>query len=177
VGVLVDLSHTADSTAIQGLKLSEAPVIWSHSSARSVWDVPRNVPDEILELIGEGPGKKDAVVQVNFAPYFVAAPGKATLSVVADHVEHIAKVAGRRHVGIGSDYDGIEIVPEGLEDVAAYPNLFAELYQRGWTEQDLAGLAGENLLRILKGAEETALRLRKEGRAVAYDIYDKRTDL
>jgi membrane dipeptidase len=123
LGILVDLSHTADSTAVQALALSEAPVIWSHSSARAVWDVPRNLPDYILQQIGLEKGKKDAVVmvcifthlphlyprrlvyvpadcflqyQINFAPQFVAADGNATLQAVADHVEHIGAVSGRK---------------------------------------------------------------------------------
>ncbi|KAF8332091.1 membrane dipeptidase-domain-containing protein [Cantharellus anzutake] len=177
LGILVDISHTSDQTAVQALKLSRSPVIWSHSSARSVWNVSRNVPDEILELIGEGPGKRDAVIQVNFFPGFVAADGKATVAAVADHIEHIARKAGRQHVGIGSDFDGISSVPKGLEDVSKYPNLFAELYKRGWTEKDLAGLASENVIRIIEGAERTAKYLQSLGMKPRYDIYDKRNDL
>jgi len=72
---------------------------------------------------------------------------------------------------------GIGTVPKGLEDVSKYPNLFAELYKRGWTERELAGLAGENLLRVFNGVEETAARLRKEGRLPEYEIYEKRMDM
>lgn len=114
LGMIVDISHTSDATAIHVLNVSKAPVIWSHSSARSVWDVPRNIPcvylfrcarlshcfsghsDNILRMLGTGPDKKDAVVHVNFAPYFVAAPGRADVKAVADHIDWIGNVAGRR---------------------------------------------------------------------------------
>jgi membrane dipeptidase len=86
----------------------------------------------------------------------------ATLSQVADHIEHVRKVAGVDHVGIGSDFDGIDYVPEGLEDVSSFPWLFAELVRRGWSDGDLRKLAGENLLRVLKQSESTARRLQRE---------------
>ncbi|TFK92082.1 hypothetical protein K466DRAFT_481304 [Polyporus arcularius HHB13444] len=177
IGMLVDLSHTSDDTAKQAIKYSKAPVIWSHSSARAVHDVPRNVPDDILKLIGFGKGQTDAVVMVNFAPFFVAEPGKADVKAVADHVDHIAKVAGKRHVGLGSDFDGIGDVPVGLEDVSKYPALVAELYRRGWNAFDLAGLTGGNLLRVMEGAERVAAQMQKAGIPPAATKYDKRTDL
>lgn len=116
LGVIVDLSHTSDETASQAIQYSRAPVIWSHSSARAIHDVPRNLPDSILKLIGTGPGQKDAIVmvclhllfvrlnmilnfkylQINFFPLFVAVEGNATTAAVADHVEHVAKVAGKK---------------------------------------------------------------------------------
>jgi len=153
-------------------------VIWSHSSARAIWNHPRNVPDDILAMIGESKGKKDAVVMVNFVPDFIAAEGNATVEAVADHVEHIAKVAGWRHVGLGSDFDGILSAPRGLEDVSKYPHLFAELRKRNWTHRQLTGLAGANFLRVLENAEFIARsQAIKEGRGPNYDIYSKRPDL
>jgi membrane dipeptidase len=86
---------------------------------------------------------------------------RATLKQVADHIEHVRKVAGVDHVGIGSDFDGIDTTPEGLEDTSKFPELFAELIRRGWSDADLKKLAGQNLLRAFRGAEATAARLQK----------------
>lgn len=85
----------------------------------------------------------------------------ATISDVADHLDHIKQIAGAAHVGIGGDFDGITETVQGLEDVSTYPTLFAELLKRGWTDAELKGLAGENVLRALKGAESVSALLRK----------------
>jgi membrane dipeptidase len=193
LGMLVDLSHVAPSVMSDALTVSEAPVIFSHSSARALTNHVRNVPDSILARLPKNGG----VVMVTFVPGFIseelrageAARGaairelvqgitdtaerrakireynqdhplpEATLSQVADHIEHIRKVAGIDHVAIGGDFDGVESLPVGLESVAAYPALFAELIRRGWSDADLKKLAGENTLRALRGAEATAKRL------------------
>ncbi len=79
-----------------------------------------------------------------------------TATLVADHIEHVARVAGHDHVGIGADLDGIPYTPTGLEGVETYPRLFAELIRRGWSDANLAKLAGGNALRALRGAEAAA---------------------
>ena len=163
------------ATMSNALDVTEAPVIFSHSSARALVDhVPRNVPDSILARLPKNGG----VVMVTFVPGFIsqevadwnkvpsaqrptdrAAP-RATIAQVADHIDHIRKVAGVDHVGIGGDFDGIEDVIIGLEDVSSYPRLFAELMRRGWTDADLKKLAGENVLRAMTEAERVSVRLR-----------------
>lgn len=177
LSMFVDLSHTSDLTMKAALRLSKAPVIWSHSSARGVFNHPRNVPDDVLELVGTGKGQKDAVIMVTFVGVFLAPEGAATISTVADHIEHIARVAGKKHVGIGSDYDGTSSLPSGLEDVSKLPALFAELIKRGWTRRELSDLAGGNVLRVMREMERVGAGLRKGGAKPSFDVYEKREDL
>jgi membrane dipeptidase len=197
LGMMVDISHVSPATMSQVLSLAEAPVIFSHSSARALCDVPRNVPDSILARLPQNGG----VVMVTFVPQFISpavatyaetaqreiaaitrragsdtaairretaawladnpAP-RATLRQVADHIDHVRRIASVNNVGIGSDFDGIDATIVGLEDVSTFPALFAELARRGWSEGDLRKLAGDNVLRALARAESVAARLRRE---------------
>ncbi|XP_074974447.1 dipeptidase 2 isoform X2 [Caretta caretta] len=151
LGMMIDLSHTSDSTSRMVLRISKAPVIFSHSSAFSVCNHSRNVPDDILRSLK----KNNGIVMVTFYTKVLAC-GREVVNVatVADHFDHIKKIAGSKSIGIGGDYDGVDQFPEGLEDVSKYSALIAELLRRGWTERELTGVLRENLLRVFKEVEK-----------------------
>nr|XP_035137722.1 dipeptidase 1 isoform X2 [Callithrix jacchus] len=150
LGVMIDLAHVSVATMKDALRLSRAPVIFSHSSAYSLCTSRRNVPDDVLQLVKE----TASLVMVNFYNNYVSCTNEATLFQVADHLDHIKKVAGAGAVGFGGDFDGVPRLPEGLEDVSKYPALIAELLRRNWTEAEVRGVLAGNLLRVFEAVEK-----------------------
>jgi len=206
LGMLIDVSHVSDKTMSDALDVSKAPIIASHSSARALSNVPRNIPDDLLKRIAKNGG----VIQVNFYSAFVDVqtvgpqseerdkrlkaqqdaidekykndPERRAeesdkleaanplpplpISKLIDHIDHIVKVAGIDHVGIGADFDGANDMPEGAQDVSMLPNITYELLKRGYSERDIRKVLGENLLRVMAQAEGVA---RSSGRRISGD--------
>lgn len=199
LGMLVDVSHVSDKTMSDALDVSRAPVIASHSSARALSNVLRNIPDDLLRRIAKNGG----VVHINFYSLFIdektvapqanergqrlksqqeALTAKYSddperlaeegdkleaanplpplpLSKLIDHIDHIVKVAGIDHVGIGADFDGANDFPQGARDVSMLPNITYELLKRGYSEPDIRKILGENFLRVFARAELVARRM------------------
>jgi membrane dipeptidase len=173
LGMMVDISHVSDETFWDCIEVSQAPLIASHSSARALTNVPRNMNDEMLKAMAKNGG----VVMVNFYNGFInteyakagmPAPTKAaetaTLEMLTQHFEHIIKVAGIDHVGIGSDFDGVDgKLPPGMEDVSRLPTITYELLKRGYSDKDVRKVLGANLLRVMAEVEKVARKLQAEG--------------
>lgn len=150
LGMLIDVSHVSDDTFYDVLKYSDKPVVATHSCCRALADHPRNMTDDMIVALAKAGG----VIQINFYPYFLdsAFDGqhRPSFRLIADHIDHVVKLVGIDHVGIGSDYDGIEVTPEGMDDISMMPVLFDELKTRGYSEEDICKIAGENFLRVLQ---------------------------
>ena len=201
LGMMVDVSHVSDKTMSDALDVSEAPIIASHSSARALSNVSRNIPDDLLKKIAA----KGGVIMVNFYSVFVdtatVSPQSQArdarlkeqqdainekykgdperraeesdkleaanplpplpISKLIDHFDHIAKVAGIDHVGIGADFDGANDLPEGARDVSMLTNITYELLKRGYSEKDIRKILGENFLRVFAEVERVSLSKRK----------------
>ena len=201
LGMMLDISHVSDQTFYDVIATTQAPVIASHSSARTLTNHARNMTDDMLRAVTKNGG----VVQVNFFPAFIdenfrkayAAQAKerdAAIAAVAaqykdadpatryrmqdnagkewaakiprppfksliDHIDHIAKVAGIDHVGLGSDFDGVPCLPQGIDSVADLPKITQALLDRGYTREQIHKILGGNLLRVFREVEAVSRRL------------------
>jgi len=172
IGMIIDLSHVSPETATQTISLSRAPIMFSHSNAKAVYDHARSVPDSVLDLVPANEG----IVMVTFVPKFLArTTAESSLSKVVDHIFYIAKRIGWDHVGIGSDFDGIPAVVPGLEDVSKYPKLLEAVLERGATEEQLAKLCGRNMIRVWKGVVAIREKMKQEGVEPVEDTWEGRT--
>jgi membrane dipeptidase len=213
LGMMVDISHVADSTFYRAVAVSRAPVIASHSGARALCNASRNMTDDMLRAVAKsgGPNSKGGVVQVNFFSGFVSqaywdalkaaqpeadkaveelkakykVEGKEApfqeidklnrqiydhiprppLSMLIDHIDHIAKVAGVDHVGLGSDFDGVYgQLPEGMDSAADLPKITEALMARGYTAEECRKILGGNLLRVFREVEQVSKQIQAEER-------------
>jgi membrane dipeptidase len=173
LGMMVDVSHVADDTFQDVIETTQAPVIASHSSCRALTNVSRNLTDDMLKALAQNRG----VVMINFYNGFInteyARPGApaaakpanaATMEMLIQHFEHAIKVAGIDHVGIGSDFDGVDgMLPGGMEDVSKLPTITYELLKRGYSDADVKKVLGGNLLRVMAEVEEAARKAQASG--------------
>ena len=147
LGMVVDVSHLNDAGFFDVIETTTKPIIASHSNCRAVCNHRRNLTDDMIKILADNGG----VMGMNFAPSFVDENKEnATLERVLDHVDHIVKVASVDNVGLGSDFDGIETTPKGLEDVTRMPYLTEGLLKRGYKEDDIRKVLGENFLRVFR---------------------------
>jgi membrane dipeptidase len=189
MGMLVDLAHVSKDTmkdvlvgtGTDGWNGSLAPPIFSHSSAYAICPHPRNVPDDILQYVKQ----RNSVVMINFSPGFISCipsdspskmpesyPANATLNQVVRHIKHIGELIGYDYVGIGTDYDGIDSTPTGLEDVSKFPDLVAELLRQGVSDEDCGKIVGRNVLRVWKEADEVAAKLQATTLPLEDELHD-----
>ncbi|MBO0719599.1 MAG: dipeptidase [Blastocatellia bacterium] len=185
LGMMVDISHVSDDTFWNCIEVSQAPIIASHSACRSLTNVSRNMSDDMLRALA----KKGGVVMINFFNGFInteyAKPGmpapakpahSATLAMLMEHFDHAIKVAGIDHVGIGSDFDGVEgLLPQGMDDISRLPTITYELLKRGYSDEEVKKVLGGNLLRTMAEVEKVAQRLQAGGAQPSFAKIDKKT--
>jgi len=146
IGMIVDVSHVSDSTLRDVLAVTTRPVIASHSCAYALNPHHRNLRDDLLQAIAANGG----VVGVNFYPTYLAEAGEQiSYTRIVDHIDHVVRVAGIDHVGLGSDFDGVEVLPTGMEDCTRMPAITEELIRRGYADGEILNLLGRNFLRVM----------------------------
>jgi membrane dipeptidase len=172
LGMMVDISHTADKTFWDALETSSAPIIASHSSCRAISNEPRNMTDDMIKALA----KKGGVIQINFNCAFLSQkvsdaekakqdpPLRATLADVVANIDHVKQIAGIDTVGLGTDFDGIECTPEGLDSVSKFPNLTRALLEKGYTPAEIKKIYGGNILRVVRQVEKVSAQLQHVGR-------------
>ena len=151
LGMMIDLSHASDKTFWDCIKYSKAPIVATHSCCRAICGHRRNLTDDMLDALGD----KDGYVGINFYPFFLSDrmdeshPWRAGVRDIVDHIDHAVQMAGIDHVGLGSDFDGIEdFTPEGLENISKMGLVLDEMRRRGYSENAVSKVAGQNLLDV-----------------------------
>ena len=169
LGMLVDISHVSDKTFWDAMETSRAPLVASHSSLRSISGHPRNMTDDMITALGG----KGGVIMINYSTSFLsnelyeaaqknvppADRPRVSWEKIVEHIDHAVKLVGATHVGLGSDFDGTT-VPDGMEDVSKLPKITAALLAKGYSEQDVKNILGENILRLLEKVDQIGRQLR-----------------
>jgi membrane dipeptidase len=172
LGVMVDISHVADKTFWDALDVSRAPLVASHSSCRAISGHPRNMTDDMIKALAA----KDGVIMINYSTSFLsnelyeatqknvpqAERPRVSWEKIVEHIDHAVKIAGVTHVGLGSDFDGTS-VPDGMEDASKLPKITAALLEKGYSEQDVKNILGENILRLMEKVDRVAREIRAGG--------------
>ena len=168
LGMIVDVAHVSDETFYDVIKCSKAPIVSTHSCCRALASHRRNMTDDMIRTLADHGG----VIQINFYPVFLSdlyasfyevkgekASPRPGVSDVVNHIDHAVKVGGIEHVGIGTDFDGIEVTPKGLEDISKLPKVFDQLKRKGYSEDQIELIAGKNFLRAFNDVISSSLRV------------------
>ncbi len=146
LGMIIDISHVGRKTVDDILATSKNPIIASHSGVYALRNHYRNLADTQIKAIAQRGG----VIGVVFYPSFLVSSGQARLDNVVQHIDYIKNLVGVDYIAVGSDFDGIETTPVGLEDVSRFPALTEALLQKGYTKQDVRKILGENFMRVFR---------------------------